>query len=226
MVEFGAADYFLGFLPTAVKVSFEFNAKLMTSHITVNNSGQSMKTDYSYDMARFGPQWMITRTTISNGLIRIRENYSVSSKMYWKYFSFDDGLVAVLREGLHTEDPMWERLYFALMTERTITDLSTGTEYEKTVQVWNEEQKRPSYITVTRGSAMEKRTHYTYDDWGNITKDQTSYWTPQETTSITTESWYYDTGSIRPSGIPSGIPGTPGQSEKGTRNLLLGSKKQ
>jgi RHS repeat-associated protein len=215
-------DYFLGLFPTALRISYEFLYKLVTSGVTVVNGDLSSNTAYSYDFDHYGSQWMVTKATIDNGLKVDTQVYSMNYKSYNRYVSIDDAIVSVLQQGLFTEKSNREETCYSLLDTTTSAKRGSTVPYETVKYTWDKTHNRRLSETTTRGSDFTRSITYAYDDWGNETKRVLRQSTTLGNTSSTTESWYKGTSSVKPTGYPDGIPVTLNQSVKETKNLLLG----
>ena len=219
------ADFFMGieWLPTALKISYEFLYRILTDSVTVRNGSLSKTTTYDYYFTTRESQWIIEKTIINDGLTSITQEYSIYSRRYNRYVSFDDAVIAALKEGVFTEESNRETEYFPLATKTSTIDIATGRTYETDQSIWDTVRSRPITQTITRGPSYRKIVNHEYDDWGNETNTNTTQTTPQGSTNVARQSWFFGTSSTKPQGFPNGVPSTPTQQEPGTKGLLLGN---
>ncbi len=217
------ADYLFGFIPTAVKFSYDYYQKLMTYSVRIRNGSSSADTSYSYSMTSAGSQHLVRKAVIDDGRTVTTNSYGVRSHSYYRYVCWDDAAVEVLSNpALMTEDSLWETSYNALLKTRT-TALKDGTTYETVQYGWDTDHSRIVSEAATRGS-LKKNTANGYDRWGNKTKESVAEQSSSGTQTKITESQYYKSGSAAPAGLPSGIPGTVKQNGDGTYGLLVAQR--
>ena len=219
-------DFFMGisWLPTAVQLSYDFLFRVVTQSVTIRNGGLAKTTSYTYHFTPRESQWLVDRTTINDGLTIVTQNYSIYSRTYNRYVSFDDAALAALKQGVFTSQSNTEEEYYPLATSTTTSVAGSGSAYETQNTGWYTNTMRPLSRTTSRGSSFTKTESYAYDNWGNATKVSTAEVTPQGGTSLTRESWYLGTSSSLPSGFPGGYPESPAQKVSAATGLLLGTK--
>ena len=217
------SDFFLGckWLPTALKISYEFLYRIITESVTVRNGELARTTTYDYHFTPRDTQWLVDRTTIDDGLSRTTQSYSIESRTYNRFVSIDDALVSAAKQGFFTEESNTETEYYPLAVRTTTAEAATGKVYQIEDTTWDAKRSRPLARKTTRDSAYVQDVSYAYDDWGNQTSVTTARTTPQGSDVKTERSWYWGTSSVAPAGFPAGFPTTPAQEEKNAKGLLL-----
>ena len=94
------ADYFLGFIPTAVKFSYDFYQKLLTKSVTIVNGELTKTTSYDYSLTGFGSQHLVTQCVINDGNLITTNKYSTNSKSYYKHTFVEDNIVDIITAPL------------------------------------------------------------------------------------------------------------------------------
>lgn len=219
--EIKPADYFLGMIPTAIKFSYDFYQKLFTSSVVQFNGSLSKTTTYNYNAVGYGSQHLVTRCVINDGNTVTTNNYTVQKKTYYKYTCVDDNVLDIISKAtLMTEESNWEKSYYTRLASTTIEKAGEGF-YETKTYSWDNDHSRILSETSER-SAVKSEVSYSYDNWGNITK-QTEKLSHKdvggETRIKTTFNQYYGTNSGNITGFP--YTGIPASSANRVRNLLI-----
>ena len=215
------ADYFLGIIPTAIKFSYDFYQKLLTESVSIKNGDLTKKTIYNYNIKGYGSQYLVTKCVIDDGNIKTTNNYNTNSKKYYKYTFVEDNIIDVVSSPfLMTEESNWEKSYYTRLASTTMEKVGGGV-YETKNYSWDNDHSRILSETSER-SAVKSEVSYSYDDWGNITK-QTEKLSHKdsggETRTKTTFNQYYGTNSGNITGFP--YSGIPASSANRVRNLLI-----
>ena len=222
--EIKPADYFLGIIPTAIKFSYDFYQKLFTESVIQVNGTLKKETTYTYSVQGYGSQHLVTRCVINDGNTVTTNNYNVQKKTYYKYTCVDDNVLDIISKAtLMTEESNWEKSYYTRLASTTMEKAGEGV-YETKTYSWDEDHSRILSETSER-SAVKSMVIYSYDGWGNITK-QTETISHKEGTVKprikTTYSEYYGTGSGKITGFPyEGVPGSQNSAVRGLKNLLV-----
>ena len=220
LFEVKPADYFIGLIPTAVKISADFCQKLIADSVTIKNGSLSRTTSYDFTFRGYGSQHLVTRSVINDGRQKTINDYDVKNRSYYKYTCIDDNITDLLScPALLSEESNFEKSYYTQLKTRTVLK-KDGSVYEKTDYTWDDDHNRLKTETTTRGPLSEKK-EYDYDDWGNIVREKETGTSETGRTQKITESKYYDTESQGISNFPAGIPSTKAQSVRGLKNLLV-----
>ncbi len=218
------ADYFLGFIPTAIKFSYDFYQKLLTQSVTIINGDLNKKTTYDYNITGYGSQYLVTKCIIDDGNTRTTNDYSTNSKEYYKYTFVEDNVIDVISAPLlMTEESNYEKAYYTRLALTTIEKINGGI-YETKSYSWDNKKSHLLSETSDRDAVISEVT-YEYDNWGNIKKqvEKLSRKDNSVTTRVkTTINQYYGTDSAKITGFPyEGVPGSQNSAVRGLKNLLI-----
>jgi len=166
------ADFFLGFIPTALKATYSWNERpVVTKLRRYQEKGSSLENQitYSYDFDYYGhDQFINKQSVVNNGKTLKTYNYSTYEEMRFRWSLSNDHAEDVINGRGFTESPL-RYIVTPYTKSTTITDLSTGQFIESSEMTYDLDTMRVLSERTERAADNYQENHFRYDFWGNRT---------------------------------------------------------
>jgi RHS repeat-associated protein len=196
--DFRPTDYFLGLIPTALKISYQILFRLQTDQLVVTSStGEKKTVNYSYHWSSTSDnQYYVDHSTVDDGRQRVVNTFSSYHATRYRFISWDDYLIAVAQQLFQSESYTIRESY-TLQSGSTSYDSADGHVLETVVNSWDAPKHRLLAATTTRSGANSAES-YQYDNWGNKIYQSAVATSNGQTERTETWSWYLNTSSSTP----------------------------
>lgn len=160
-------DFFWGFIPTAVQVSINMKVRPVAFRHQYTDilMGSSWTRNYTYKFRYRGQgQFLNSRSTMTDGLIRVVNTYGEIDKVRPRFLTWSD----VINEGLIHNSFAYYIDRLSVERSSQTFDVASGNLLHTRLSDYYTRTIRPKQVKFFYSDYQYSQTDYAYDLWGNI----------------------------------------------------------